>query len=569
MRTVRATAVACLAFFVPFYASADSFDHRHPPRAGDALPLCAQIAQRIVDERKVLAATSEITPASGATPAYCEVNLLRAPTINVRVGLPLSAADGGTGGVQGAWKGKIQNLGGGGYGGSVGSVAGPAAIGYVGSSTDTGHSNAWCNAINPATGRPNSQPNCGSAGGGFILDPQNNLLEWQVELYMRDGILAQTEWTLKLTNLYYGREAERNYWTGCSQGGRQGFWLAQNVGDLFDGFLLGAPAININRFIIAEQWPTTVAHDLTGAAGIPPAKSAAANAAAVAACDANDGVNDGLIGEPRRCLFDANALRCTGKASDAPTCLTQRESDAINAIWDGPRNLKGERLWGGIPKGTTFNTLLPGGTGPVSIVATWPQNWIHQDPTFDTLLLTTANFADDFEASYRKYRRWGTDSTNLDKVRKRGGKIIHYHGTADPLTVPFTSYNYVTRMFDRYGVAKTQGFMRTFYYPGVLHCGGGNAPQPDTAALFNVLQDWVEKGVAPDHVVAAQNLSGGATRTRKVCKYPDEAAYNGSGSTDDEKSFQCVVHAKEPADLAADSLSNKDHPRHRGDDHDH
>lgn len=559
MTIARATAVACALLFPVFGASANPNNDRHKPSPFQPPTPCAQIAQRIVDGREVLAATSVITPAAGTTPAYCQVNLTQAPTINIRVGLPLNSADGGTGGVQGAWLGKVQNLGVGGFAGTVGAVTDPVRIGYVGSTTDTGHSRAWCNAINPATGFPNSQLNCGLSGGGFVLDPQNNLLEWQVKTYMEDSILKQTEWALNLTKLYYGRKAERNYWTGCSGGGRQGMELAQNHPELFDGFLIGAPAIHFNRFIVGQSWVPVVAREYLGDAGLAPAKSAAATAAAVAACDADDGVVDGLINEPRRCKFDANALRCTGRAGEPATCLTQREADAINAIWAGPFNHHGERLWGALPRGASFDTLLPGGNGVPAIVDTWGKNWVHQDPNFDLRSITTANYAAEFETSYRKFRRTAaTDSENLDGVKKRGAKIIHYHGAGDPLTLTFGSYTYVTALFDRYGLQGTQDFWRSFYYPGVNHCNGGNAPQPDTNALFNVLQDWVEKGVAPNHVVAQQTLAGGAIRTRKICKYPDEVAYDGSGSTDDQSNFRCVVHKREPEDLAAASRTNKD-----------
>jgi len=140
-------------------------------------------------------------------------------------------------------------------------------------------------------------------------------------------------------------------------------------------------------------------------------------------------------------------------------------------------------------------------------------------------------------------------------VKARGGKIIHYHGLSDPLIVPFGSQSYVSRLFQRYGVAATQSFMRSFFYPGNGHCGGGAAPLINSTDLFAALVDWVESGVAPDYIVARQNLGGGVTRSRKICKYPDEAAYTGAGSTDDQASFRCDIHAAEPADLAAASAT--------------
>jgi feruloyl esterase len=551
----------------PAHADRKGSHHKEKEKAP---PSCAELAERILEKRDVLAAASAVVPAEGSTPAYCRVDFTVPEAINIRVGLPLSVADGGSGGVRGAWNGKVQNLGGGGFVGAVGSVAGPVTSGFVGSSTDTGHSNAWCNAINPKTGIPNSLPNCGAGGAGFVLDPDLELHKSRVIDFITRSLYEQTTWALKLSTLYYSKSAQRNYWIGCSTGGRQGFEMAQKFGHLFDGFLVGAPAMNWNRFQTAEMWPSIAAKDLAGPEGVPPAKSAAANAAAIAACDANDGVVDGLVNEPRRCDFDANALLCTGSPSDPATCLTPQEANAVNSIWDGPRNLRGERIWGGLSKGTSFNILLPGGNQGSFLPLGYQTQWVHEDPAWDWREITMQTFPEEFEFQYRKFRHIAaTDDPDLDRVRKNRGKIIHYHGLADPLIISYGSYNYAGRVFERYGVKKTQSFMRSFFYPGVGHCAGGAAPQPNTADLFDALQDWVENGVEPDHIVARQNLAGGAVRTRKVCKYPDEAVYVGTGSTDDEANFRCAVNRKVPRDLADDALTYKEQSgrRHRGHDH--
>ncbi len=525
------------------------------PTTGSALEQpCTSLAGLIKADPSILTATSVITPAAGTTPAYCQVNLTQKHAINIRVGLPLNVMDGGVGGIQGAWNGKVQNLGGGGFAGSVGSVTGPVTSRYVGSSTDTGHSTAWCNAINPDTGQPNSLPNCGSGGAGFVLDPSYNLIDYQVTDFITDSLHAQVTWALQLANWYYGTSAIRNYWNGCSTGGRQGFEMAQKYGDLFDGFLVGSPAMNWNRFQTGELWPPVVVKDLVGPSGVSAAKSNAANAAAIAACDAIDGVVDGIINEPRRCTFDARTLICAGTPSDPPTCLTAAEADAINSIWDGPRNQQGDRLWGGLTFGTSFGILLPGGNNAGFLPLPYEQDWVHQDPNWDWHQLTLDNFTAELKLSDQKFQATAsTDNPNLDKVRNRNGKIIHYHGIADPLIIPFGSYNYVSRVFGRYGVPDTQSFMRSFFYPGNGHCGGGAAPLINSTDLFNALVNWVENGNAPDYIVASQNLGGGVTRTRKICKYPDEAVYNGSGSTDDQSNFKCVVDSTEPPDLMASS----------------
>jgi len=528
---------------------------------------------------RVLTATSVVVPAGveppgpggpgGPYPAYCEVNLKLFPAINIRVGLPLNSADGGAGGVEGAWNGKLQNLGGGGFAGSVGNVRAPVKVGYVGSSTDTGHDETWCagNSNHVGLNTPGASPvpfgtgQCGLGGGAFVLDQGTppRLIKWQVKDFITDSILAQTLWAMKLSKLYYAAPIKRNYWNGCSTGGRQGFEMAQKYGELFDGFLVGAPAMNWNRFQTGQLWPPVVVNSLLGGAGLPAAKYNAANAAALAACDGLDGVVDGLINEPRRCAYNATQRLCVVNPGD-PNCLTPAEADAINKIWDGPRNQRGQRLWGGITHGTSFGTLLfpnpfPIGPGkdPFPFILTWQANWVHENPFFDWKTIGITNFGAEFQlASKRFAQEAATDDPDLDGVRKRGGKIIHYHGLADPLIVPFGSYNYVSRVFDSHGVPETQSFMRSFFYPGAGHCSGGGPGTPliDGAVLFETLVSWVENDVAPDHIVARNAAN---TRTRKVCAYPSEAKYIGFGSTDDEASFQCVVHDSEPGDLRAAS----------------
>src|SRR6185295_2175254 len=205
------------------------------------------------------------------------------------------------------------------------------------------------------------------------------------------------------------------------------------------------------------------------------------------------------------CTFDARSLICTGAPSDPATCLTPAEADAINRIWDGPRNTRGARLWGGLTMGTSFGTLLPGGVNASGLPLPYEQYWVHQDPNWDWRTLTFDNFADELRLSDEKFQvTASTDNPNLDGVRNRHGKIIHYHGISDPLIVPFGSYNYVSRVFDRYGVPGAQSFIRSFFYPGNGHCGGGSAPLINANDLFNALVNWVENGVAPDHIVASQ-----------------------------------------------------------------
>ncbi|MFI6080808.1 tannase/feruloyl esterase family alpha/beta hydrolase [Streptomyces sp. NPDC051217] len=513
---------------------------------------CATLAGTLTARHRVQSARSSVVSGTDRLPAFCQVDLVAERAINIRVALPLSTADGGTGGTEtGAWNGRVLNMGGGGYAGTLPDVSmTPGAVpdvamalrrGEVGSATDTGHSQSWCDATNPKTRLTNAQQDCGLAGGGFVLDPEGNLLTAQVKDFITRSLHQQTQWALDLTKRYYGRTAPRNYWVGGSTGGRQGWEMAQKYGDRYDGFLVGYPAMNWNRFIVNEAWPAVVAHDVLGPAGLSSAKSASANKAAVAACDADDGVVDRTIAEPRRCHFDASKV----------AGLSRAEARAVNLIWDGPRAPGGGRLWGGITRGTSFETLLPGGSDMSPMIETYLRYWLYQDPHFDWRRnLTMKNFAGAVERSYRKFRATAsTDSTDLSRVQRSGAKIIFYHGTNDPLIVPFGSYNYQQRLFDRYGVQRTRSFMRTFHFPGVGHeepVLTGKAPARDQ--LVDALQTWVERGDAPESVV-----QGGSTgQERLICAYPDTATTVSTPS--------CRTKNEVPGDLAAASRTVWDRP---------
>ena len=269
------------------------------------------------------------------------------------------------------------------------------------------------------------------------------------------------------------------------------------------------------------------------------AKYNATNAAAVAACDANDGVADGRLNEPRRCDYDAAQRSCSVIPGD-PNCLTDAEAEAINLIWDGPRDSKGRRLWGGLPIGTTVAIAASG-----SLMVTYQSQWVHQDPAWDLTTVGIDDFESEFTLSNDKFQGWAsTDSTDLDALKKNGGKLIHYHGLSDGLIFPVGSWEYSSRILDRYGVKGSQKFMRSFYYPSAGHCGGAGM---SGGQLFDALVNWVENGVEPDHVV----ISPSSGRTTKICMYPNETTYTGSGDINDEANYECSVNKKEPADLEA------------------
>ena len=449
-------------------------------------------------------------------PAFCRVALTVAPQIHIEVWLPKDT-----------WNGNYRGEGGGGYAGAVsyGGLAEGIRRGYATASTDTGH--------------------LAAAGGSFALNADGTLNTQLIGDFAERSLRELAAKAKAIINTYYGKAATHSYWNGCSTGGRQGLMAAQRFPDAYDGLVIGAPAINWDRFIPSELWPQVVMNKTAGGP-ISSAKLAAVTKAAIASCDATDGVMDGLIGDPRKCSFDPRALVC--KAGDDPaSCLTPQDADAVRKIWNGPTNASGQRLWFGLERGAPLAALA--GNNPFPIAKTHVQDWIHQDPKFDWRTLSEADFETDFRASQKKFHDViGTDEPKLDAFRKRGGKMIIWHGEADPLIFPRGTINYVERVFAANGGAKrVDDSIRLFLAPGVGHCGGGDGPSP--VGVFDAVVDWVEKGVAPKTLQASRKRPDGTTLTRPLCPYPTTAKWTGKGSTDEAANFVCVSGNQQSADF--------------------
>ncbi len=508
---------------------------------------CAELAtdpaNGLLGNPTVKSVSSAVVPASGTNVAFCQVDLLYGTNphqnINIRVGLPLNALDGGTGGVQGAWNGRTQGIGGGGCAGNL-SVNAPVNAGYVGSGTDLGHTGGNC--------EPGVNPD-GSYNLQFIED------------FIRNGIKEQVLLSKAIARTYYEMKPVRNYWNGCSTGGRQGYLLAQELGNELDGILANAPAIYWTRFQTAQMWGQIAMKDLAGGP-IAAAKLTQASASAVAACDAADGVVDGLIDDPRTCNFSAKANICGAATAPAANCLTAAEAEAIDKIWDGPRNSQHNKIWFGLDRGTSLTGL--NGTNPFALGVT-QFHWDEHDLNFDWRTITEDGYPQVAQDGSRNIADVTDTFGNLDTFKRHGGKLLTFVGGNDQLIMPRGVINYYRQMASRYGeqhgepdFERLHDFYRLFRAPGVGHCGGGAGPQPQN--LFDALVNWVENDVAPDQILAQSTSSSGVvTRTRPLCPYPQTAIYNGTGSTDDAKNFHCGGNLEAPRVVCADVLTKYKH----------
>jgi hypothetical protein len=419
--------------------------------------------------------------------------------------------------VQGAWNGRTQGIGGGGCAGGL-NVSPPVNAGYVGSGNDTGHAGGNCEPGVNSDGSYNLQ---------FIND------------FIRNGIKQQVLLSKALAAKYYAMRPAYNYWNGCSTGGRQGYLLAQELGWELDGILANAPAMYWTRFQTAQMWGQIAMKDLAGGP-IAAAKLNQATASAVAACDAADGVADGVIDEPRACTFSAKANICGAPTAPAANCLDAAEAEAIDRIWDGPRNTAGKRVWFGLDRGTSLPAL--NGTNPFFLGVT-QFHWNTHNPTFDWTTVSMNGYADVAQQGSRNIADVTDTFDDLDVFRASGGKLLTMVGANDQLIMPQGVLHYYRQMAQRYGgqhdddFSGVQKFFRLFRAPGVAHCAGGAGPQPQ--GLFDALVNWVENKVPPRSIHSTITSGGVVTRSRPLCPYPQTAIYNGSGSTDDAANFRC------------------------------
>ena len=518
--------------------------------------LATESANGLLGAPNVKSVASQIIPASGSNLSHCRVDILYGENenqnINIRVGLPLNAIDGGSGGVQGAWNGRTQGIGGGGCSGSL-NVNGPVNAGYVGSGNDTGHSGGNCEPAVNTDGTYNLQ---------FIND------------FIRNGMKQQVLFSKSVARTYYEMSPAYNYWNGCSTGGRQGYVVAQELATELDGILANAPAMYWTRFQTAQMWGQIVMKDLLGGP-ISSAKLTQATASAVAACDADDGVVDGIIDDPRTCKFSAHANVCGTPTAPVPnaagqqTCLSIQEADAIDMIWDGPRNAAGNKVWFGIDRGTNFSGL--NGTNPFGLGVT-QFHWNEHDRNFDWRTVSMDEYAQVAQDGSRNIADLTDTFGNLDAFRASGGKLLTFVGTNDQLIMPRGVIHYYRQMASHYSKHKQpdfkglQSFFRLFRAPGVGHCSGGAtapgggviAPQPQN--LFDALVQWVEQGVAPEQISAQtsfRNTAAGplVTRSRPLCPYPQTAIYDGVGDANIASSWSCGGNLEKLHTVCEDALT--------------
>jgi feruloyl esterase len=501
-----------------------------------AAATCASLGSLVLPDTTITAAqpiptatpTAPYTAPDGEVftdlPAFCRVAATLTPTsdsdIRIEVWMPSSG-----------WNGRYLGTGNGGIGGVIvyGSLAFFLGLNCAVANTDLGASPA---ATDPL--------------GGLVLTGHP---EKQIDYATRSTNLMTVR-AEQIIKAFYGEPPTRSYFYGCSTGGGQGVHEALQFPGDYDGIFARAPHMNRTHNGAATIWDYGAFN--RSPVSITAAQMSAVNSAIVRQCAGKDGglSSDNFLTAPRDCHWNPGALQCTGTSADTSSCLTAPQGAAMRKFYQGPINPRtGERIYPGRPLGSEVNQF-----GPVSIEAAPRPNtdapyWVF-GTDFDW---RTYDFDRDVDTvDEAMAARLNANTADLEEFKSHGGKLILWHGFADPQIPPLNTVAYYERLIAgqtpgkwhgkgerKEGLRRTQEFSRLFLAPGVGHCNGGAGP--DAFDGLTPLVQWVEQDVAPHQIIASKVVGGVTTFTRPLCPYPALPRYTGVGDTTKARSFACVA----------------------------
>ncbi|MFC4312035.1 DUF6351 family protein [Steroidobacter flavus] len=478
-----------------------------------------QLGGALIEDAQRIAKTEPLgADFSGPVPAPVDVCRVRAaispvPDSNIKIEVWLPDA----------WNGKMVATGGGGMNGGLRNSdkehSAAIARGYAGVIDDVGHDSA-------------------SPAGKWGYQQPERIVDFghrgnHVAAVLGKAVIAE----------YYGKPAQRSYFQGCSGGGREALMLAQRYPADYDGIVAGAPAADFTGLMTSGFWNSQRVYRLPESASLPP-KAKLLRAAVERKCDKLDGVKDGVINDPLTCKFDPAELQCKS-GQDQASCLTSAEVNVAREVYRGPRTASGSKILSGAAVGSEAGwepMLVAKGVVANLLPIPFFQWIVTQDPNF-----TPQSFELERDYALAKSRLGALiDATNpdLSGFTQHGGKLLMYHGWEDGLIPAGATLDYYAAVRSRMGDA-VDGNLRLFMMPGVSHCAGG--PGPTVFDKLDILDRWVDGGVAPERIVVSKyenetsmnTGSGKLLRTRPVCAWPKIAQYKGSGSTDDAANFSC------------------------------
>ncbi len=396
------------------------------------------------------------------------------------------------------WNGKLLAAGNGGFAGSInyGQMAGDLRRGYATAGTDTGHE--------------------GDAGdASWAYQHPEKVIDFGYRALHETAQDAK-----RLIEAFYSKAPQRSYFDSCSNGGREGLIEAQRFPEDFDGILAGAPANFWSHLLTAGVDISKAIYGHNPAGYISSVKIPAIQAAALAACDAQDGVKDGIVSDPLRCHFDSSVLLCKGE--DSPSCLTAPQVASLKKLYEGARNSHGEQIFPGFIPGAEegpngwASWITGSGPGQAS-GSVYSENYfrylVFAEPTWN-LLAADVDVAEHAPDEKTAHILNATDP-NLKNFEARGGKLILYHGWNDPAISPLNSINYYQKVRATMGERTAEGFVRLYMVPGMQHCflgpgpnsfgqGGHTTAKGPEYGIYDALERWVEKGAAPVEIIATK-----------------------------------------------------------------
>jgi feruloyl esterase len=490
----------------------------HTDRAQAAGASCESLATLALTNATVTSATlvseGSFTPPGGAgrgnaaqqyakLPSFCRVAVTAKPSsdsdVKIEVWMPSSG-----------WNGKFQAVGNGGWAGTISYTALAAAVagGYASASTDTGHS---------------------TPGSSFAMAHPEKLVDFSYRAVHEMTVQAKAA-----IGAFYGNAPRLSLWNGCSTGGRQGVTEAARYPADFNAVVAGATPVTTPHLHGTRLQLSRMVHR-SADSYIPPEKYPAIHEAALQACDAIDGVRDGVIDSPNRCTFDPVVLACKG--ADGATCLTPAQVETARAIYAPVTDPKtGVTL--------SFPLLHPGselvwgtmaGPEPFAIAVEAFRYVVFKNPSWD---YHDFNASADIELLDSRASVLNLPSANLKPFFDRGGKLLMYHGWADQQVAPLNSVTYFDAVTTATGQSVAGKSIALYLVPGMGHCQGGAGT--DTFDKVAAMEQWVASGRAPAQIVASHLTAGKVDRTRPLCPYPQVAKYKGTGSTDEAANFTCA-----------------------------
>ena len=514
--------------------------------AASAAP-CDTLAALVLSDTKIASAVAvaagpyappdckgAVCPA-GDLPAFCKVVATVSPSADastlIEIWLP-----------QSGWNGRLQSIGNHGFGGTLYYVDMAEALkrGFATAATDEGH-----------------KPGAGPFAADFAVGHPQKVIDFAWR-----SIHEMTVATKAVVAAFYGKPADYAYFNGCSNGGREALMEAVRFPQDYDGIISGGAAANWTH-AATEQLHMANAMFKDGPDGpshLTAAQMMLVHRAVVRACDLADGVADGLIADPRRCAWNARDLVCQ-PGQDAASCLGAAQADAVNLAYAPVRDPATNRLmFTGQARGSEYDWVkfgIPANGAPFG-VANY-RYLVFNDPSWNGLSLDLARDLPQLDALAAPINVTDPD---LSAFRRRGGRLIQYHGWGDSQFTPGWTVHYYHEVVRRMGgneraaLGRTQEFYRLFMMAGLGHCTGGPGPntigglqQPPSPSLdaghdiVSALQAWVEQGVAPAQIVATKYVDDspakGIAMQRPVCAFPAEATYRGAGPVDEAASFSC------------------------------